>query len=737
MRLNYLLMLGVVAFVFVNAQAAEFQSNGKQHKLTVVEGAYFVGLPSTVSLGPNGSVQYALEAVSGVQSVNMLGEQYAVVNTDPQSSRAKASLGLPGVQTMLKATSGVRFAYPVYRYASNGYLVYPKPEVIVKLQAGVNVFQLAQSYGLSVVRPLLYTDDEFILRLSSNDDPFVISDALNDDENVIWSNPNFIQQRKLRFTPNDPLYGDQWHLSNTGQGDGVPGADVNAEAAWDLHTPRADVVLAVVDDAIDISHPDLNIYVNQIEANGTPGVDDDNNGLVDDINGWDFGSGDNDPSPPTADDAHGTSVAGVAAAIGNNGLGVVGAAYGVSVLPVRIDLGGNDTFPDAEAEEASFADAIRYAAKYGDVMNNSWGGPVLSDAVSSALDFATSDESKRGALKIPVLFASGNSATSFLTFESDEVVSAGQHTIRFVYEKDSSGSGGQDKVWIERASVYDVDSGEELEDAYIDTPFDEEFPFDVTGDGDVPFVIVESDLTESGYVFQSGAIGDNQTSGMTWEVNLPSEGILTFNFRASTEEFADVLYVLLDGEELFGSAYVADTQNPGGGGEDFFDFPFSGEVAENLFPIAGENLHPNVINIGASNNFDVRSTYSQWGPQIHFVAPSDGGSLGIITTDVTGSGMGYDPDSDYTLAEGAAFGGTSSACPLAAGVIAMVISANPDLSSDEIVSVLRQTSVKIGNLPYDANGFNQQYGYGRLDMAAAVQLALDMKPVSVDAWALY
>lgn len=737
MRLSALLLTTVFVFAGVMANAAEFQSNGKTHKLVAVDGEYFVGLSSSSKLAPAGSVQYSLESVSNVLSVHMMGEQYAVVKTDSQSSRSIASLGLPGVQTMLKATSGVQFAYPVYKYASNGYLVYPKPEVIVKLQPGVSVFQMAQKYGLSVVRPLLYTDDEFVLRLSANDDPFVVSDALNEDEGVIWSNPNFIQQRKLRFTPNDPLYDQQWHLNNTGQGDGVPGADVNAEAAWDLHTPRAEVVIGVVDDAIDISHPDLNIYVNQAEANGTPGVDDDNNGLVDDIHGWDFGSNDNDPSPPTSEDAHGTSVSGVAAAIGKNNLGVVGAAYGVSILPVRIDLGGNDSFPDAEAEEAAIADAVRYAARYCDVMNNSWGGPVLSDAVSSALDFATSDQGKRGELKAPVLFASGNSATSFLTYESDEMIPAGQHTIRFIYEKDGSGSGGEDKVWIQNASFYDPDTGEELFDPFLDMPFDEELQFDVTGDGDVPFSVVESDLTESGYIYQSGAIANNQVSGMSWEIDLPSDGVLIVNFRASTQESSDVFYVTLDGEELFGSAYVADTQNPGNTGEDFFDVPFSGETPENLFPIVGENLHPNVINIGASNNFDVRSNYSQWGPEMDFVAPSDGGSLGIITTDLTGSGMGYDPDEDYTLAPGSEFGGTSSASPLAAGVIAMVISANPDLSSDEIISVLRQTAVKIGDIPYDANGFNQQYGYGRLDMAAAVQLALDMKPVSIDAWALF
>ena len=734
MPFTRMMMLSLFVSVSMLAQAAEFQSNGKTHKLNIVDGAYIVGLSSVAPRG--GSMRYTLEAVPDVVSVRTLGEQYAIVTTDAKGAAAKASLGLPGMQTMLKSTSGVRFAYPVYRYASSGFLVYPKPEVIVKLQAGADVFRLAQKYGLSVVRPMLYTTDEFILRLSANEDPFAVSDALNQDDGVIWSNPNIIQQRKLRFTPNDPHYGDQWHLNNTGQGDGVEGADVNAEAAWDLHTPRAEVVLAVVDDAVDIDHPDLNIYVNQAEANGTPGVDDDNNGLVDDVNGWDFGAGDNDPRPPSADAAHGTSVAGVAAAIGNNNLGVVGAAYGVTVLPVRINLGSDETI-DPETEEASIADAVRYAAKHADVMNNSWGGPELSDAVSSALDFAASGETKRGALQMPVLFASGNSATWFMTFESADIIPAGQHTIRFVYQKDGSGSGGQDKVWIERAAFVDAETFEELDGPFLDAPFDSEFPDDVTGDGDAPFAAVASNLTESGYVYQSGAIGNNAESGMTWEVDLASDSGLIVSFRASTQANADFFTILLDGEEMFGFASVVDSQNPGNSSEDFVEFPFSGEVAENLFPIAGENLHPSVINIGSSNNYDLRSTYSQWGPQIHFLAPSDGGSLGIITTDVTGSGMGYDPDSDYTLAEGSEFGGTSSACPLAAGVIAMVISANPDLTKDEIVSVLRQTAVKIGDVPYDANGYNQQYGYGRLDMAAAVQLALDMKPVSVNAWALY
>ncbi|MEW7278918.1 S8 family serine peptidase [Aquimarina sp. 2201CG1-2-11] len=127
-------------------------------------------------------------------------------------------------------------------------------------------------------------------------------------------------------TANDPMYTDQWHYNNTGQKNGTVGKDIHLEEAWEIEKGDNRVIVAIQDSGIDINHPDLkgNLWVNEGEIPGN-GVDDDNNGFVDDIHGYSFlnnGSG----TIPAGD--HGTHVAGTVAASTNNGIGVAGVAGG-------------------------------------------------------------------------------------------------------------------------------------------------------------------------------------------------------------------------------------------------------------------------------------------------------------------------------------------------------------------------------------------------------------------------
>ena len=127
-----------------------------------------------------------------------------------------------------------------------------------------------------------------------------------------------------------------------------------------------------------------------------------------------------------------------------------------------------------------------------------------------------------------------------------------------------------------------------------------------------------------------------------------------------------------------------------------------------------------VVSVAATTNSDVKSGYSSFGPSTSIAAPSSGGSRSIVTTDVTGS-VGYS-SGNYTTT----FGGTSSACPLAAGVGALVLSANPNLTWRQVKMVLEQSADKIdpGFGAYDAQGKSLYYGYGRVNALRAVQLAL-------------
>ncbi|QDU65386.1 S8 family serine peptidase [Engelhardtia mirabilis] len=222
--------------------------------------------------------------------------------------------------------------------------------------------------------------------------------ALRDDPRVEYVEPNFLSY--LHNIPNDGFYDNYSGVANDLQKwvyNGI-GADSNldAEGAWDITTGRSDVVIAVIDTGCELNHPDLapNIWTNPGEIAGN-GVDDDGNGFVDDVNGWDFRNNDNNPNPDygdgfdndgngAADDGtfHGTFSASCAAARGNDGNGMAGAAWNCKIMPVKIftDDGGASTF--------DIADAITYAANNGaDVANMSFGGG-FSSTVQSAVNYS-------------------------------------------------------------------------------------------------------------------------------------------------------------------------------------------------------------------------------------------------------------------------------------------------------------------------------------------------------------
>src|ERR1041384_1031842 len=236
--------------------------------------------------------------------------------------------------------------------------------------------------------------------------------ALNARADVLYAEPNYIW-RKLA-TPNDPSFGAMANLRNNT----YPTADIDAEQAWDITTGSRNVVVGVIDEGIDINHVDLhdNIWTNPAEIAGN-GIDDDGDGFVDDLHGWDFfhndpsvydGPGTNPDGSPV--DAHGTHVAGILGATGNNGVGVVGVNWQTSILPLKF-LG---------PEGGSTADAIRaydyartlralWLSSNGTkganirVLNNSYGGSGRSQAALDAI-------SALGDAGILFVVAAGNDA---------------------------------------------------------------------------------------------------------------------------------------------------------------------------------------------------------------------------------------------------------------------------------------------------------------------------------------
>lgn len=186
----------------------------------------------------------------------------------------------------------------------------------------------------------------------------------------------------IQLTPNDTNYNQMFALNNTGQTGGTADADMDAPEAWDLATGTGSVVVADLDTGTQLDHPDLiqNIWVNPGEIAGNA-VDDDNNGFVDDINGWDFVNNDNDPSD---DNGHGTHTAGTIGARGNNGQGVTGVIWNTKIMTLKVfNAGGGGAQSNAIA-------ALNYAVAKGvKVSNNSYQfGTAFSNAFFTAISNA-------------------------------------------------------------------------------------------------------------------------------------------------------------------------------------------------------------------------------------------------------------------------------------------------------------------------------------------------------------
>jgi hypothetical protein len=257
---------------------------------------------------------------------------------------------------------------------------------------------------------------------------------------VAWAEPNFVAEYRRSAVPNDPRFGEQWHLRNTEQKGGLAGADIQAVEAWDIETGSPDVVIAIIDDGVEVGHEDLaeNIFVNPGEVAGN-GVDDDENGYVDDVRGWDFFANDNGALPTASSDNHGTAVAGIAAARGGNGIGATGACQRCRILPVRIFNA------DHAASSDRIAEAIRYAAGRADIINNSWGGGAPSNAINAAIDFATTaGREGRGTV---VVSAAGNESGGIARLFINGLP-PGTHRFRWTFSKDDTVSAGDDAAWV-------------------------------------------------------------------------------------------------------------------------------------------------------------------------------------------------------------------------------------------------------------------------------------------------
>ena len=272
--------------------------------------------------------------------------------------------------------------------------------VIVKLDDQISeeaLENISVAHGFKI-RKKMYSPGMYLVETptaKAHSVPSAIS-TLSTEKGVRVTDPDYLV---THFgAPSDSSFNELWGMHNTGQTNGRSDADIDALEAWDTFTGSRDVVVGVIDTGINYNHPDLaaNIWINTGEIPDN-GIDDDGNGLIDDVHGYDFYNDDGDPDD---DHSHGSHCAGTIGGIGNNGEGVAGVNWQVSMMGLKfLDSYGSGYISDA-------IECVTYATANGAHMtSNSWGGGSFSQAMKDALEDANTND---------VLFvaAAGNSSSN-------------------------------------------------------------------------------------------------------------------------------------------------------------------------------------------------------------------------------------------------------------------------------------------------------------------------------------
>jgi subtilisin-like proprotein convertase family protein len=229
---------------------------------------------------------------------------------------------------------------------------------------------LLKTHGLKLISEPDYSPGSLIIEPMQGGPEAALKalEQLSGDPSIQSIGPLLLRQRQKHFTPNDVLFTSQWHLKNTGQGGGKLGADMNVTSVWDTYKGQG-INIAIVDDGLQILHPDL-----------APNADSTNH------YDWNDSPNDSDPAPKNfAEDFHGTSVGGVAAARGNNSLGVSGVAPETTLIGFRLISSPTSDLEDAEAMDRG-KDIIH-------IKNNSWGAGAVG-ALSPAGELMESARQK-------------------------------------------------------------------------------------------------------------------------------------------------------------------------------------------------------------------------------------------------------------------------------------------------------------------------------------------------------
>ena len=302
--------------------------------------------------------------------------------------------------------------------------------IAIKVNGEAPIEDIAAAYGLRSVEPVDYSAGTYVAKVAGDGlfDAIEVANAIFEDGLAEFATPLVRRGRSKRLIPSDPLFSDQWHLQNTGQVPGVVGEDVNIVGAWDSYN-GAGINIAITDTGVLVTHPDL-------APNARTDIDIDLNG------------NDNDPTPQA--DPHGTNAAGIAAAQGNNLIGVTGAAFEAGIVGIRFLEGFTDDQDEADAMNHQVG-AVN-PANFVHINSNSWGPcdscSTLGDAgplVIAALANGTTNG--RGGKGTVYVWAAGNGLQFDDNINFDPYASS-----RFTIAVGATGANGTSSYYSEKGA---------------------------------------------------------------------------------------------------------------------------------------------------------------------------------------------------------------------------------------------------------------------------------------------
>jgi subtilisin family serine protease len=332
----------------------------------------------------------------GLQTIQPMAgaEMHALATATRGLITLTNTAGFDSVLAWIKQQPGVVVARPaVYHQKDKDHLY--EEAFYVKLKPGTTTLMLqneAAKTGCTIIKPYDYDKRVYVIHAGANAnfDGLQMANRFYETGLFEYAEPDFRSLDLLHKAPppNDYLFPLQWGLKNTGiaeQFNGTPGADISIEQAWQVTRGSANIRIAVIDEGVERSHPDL---INNIDSKGF--------GLVASVG--------NTGAPLSANLSHGTSCAGIIAAEANNGIGIAGVAPLCKIIPVNLTINTAGSF----GTSAQLATCIDWSWNQGgaDILSNSWGGGLASSLIHDAIKRATTQG--RGGKGAIVLFSSGN-----------------------------------------------------------------------------------------------------------------------------------------------------------------------------------------------------------------------------------------------------------------------------------------------------------------------------------------